>query len=160
MSLTVVISDLGTLAAVEKRLQRLSAMDLRALLEGIGAEVESQTRRRISEEKRAPDGTEWPEWSFKYAAKKHGPFKNHDKHPEARRESQGHSLLELTGHMLDSIQYEVDRDEVRIGSNMVYAAHQQFGGDGIPAREFLGLSTENERDIESLVNNFIEEALR
>ena len=55
-------------------------------------------------------------------------------------------------------------DEVEVGTNVEYAAIHQFGGDevgiNIPARPYLGLSPDNEADLLSVVEDFIEEALR
>lgn len=149
----VTITDDGSLRRMDQRIQRLAQLDLEELLEGIGAEAETQTRRRIQEEKRGPDGVEWPDWSENYAKSKHGQ-RGHEPHPGELRSSGGHTLLQLDGGLLDSIQYEVFASEVRVGSNLVYAAPNQA------QRPFLGLSPENEGDIEQLVKDFLEEVLQ
>lgn len=162
MSIGIGIEDLGTLQSVDKRIKRLSSLDLTALLEGIGAEVETQTRRRIAEEKRAPDGSDWPDWKASYAGQKHGRSESHGKHKGNLRQSGSHSLLQLDGDLLDTIQFVVDADDVKIGSNKVYAATQQHGDPerGIEAREFLGLSEENSDDIEDMVVQFLNEVIQ
>ena len=43
--------------------------DTRGLMRQLGAAVESQTKRRIQDEKRGPDGRRWPPWSERYAAR-------------------------------------------------------------------------------------------
>ena len=98
--------DLRGLVRVQGRIDKLARLDRAALLDGIGAEVESQTRRRLEEEKTAPDGEPWELWSDRYQRTRHG----------------GHSLLVGEGDLLDSIQYQVAGDEVEVGSNLVYAA--------------------------------------
>lgn len=113
-----------------------------ALLEREAAIVESQTRRRISEEKTSPEGEAWPKWSTGYAKTRHG----------------GHSLLQSEGHLLDSLTTAIgtSANEAYVGSNLIYAAIQNSGGTdnmapgpaGIPAREYLGISDENLQDIE------------
>jgi phage virion morphogenesis protein len=115
------------------------------LLEIVGSEIESQTRRRITDEKEAPDGTEWDEWSEGYAA---------------RRPAKG-GLLDLDGHLLDSITYNADKDEVAVGSNVAYARRHQEGDedDGIPARPYLGLSKENAVDVQRLVFDWVEKEM-
>lgn len=137
---------LAALAPVRRRLGRIAGTAAR-LLDVVGAEVEAQTRLRIAEEKRAPDGDPWQDWSERYAA---------------QRPAKG-GLLELEGHLLDSITYEVGTDVVVVGSNIVYARRHQEGdeaeGEGIPARPYLGLSKANERALESLVVNWLDKEL-
>lgn len=147
MAAVTLNADISGLARLQGRIDRLANLDRTALLAGIGAEVESQTRRRIEEEKAGPDGQAWPEWSDRYARGRHG----------------GHSLLIGEGDLLDSIRHEVTGGHVEIGSNLVYAAIQQFGGEEvgseIPARPYLGLSPENEADVLIVVEDFLERAL-
>ena len=125
------------------RLERLAEFDLGPLLEGIGMEVETQTRRRIQDEKTTPDGGSWPEWSADYAKTRHS----------------GHSLLQGEGHLLDSITYEVTGDSVLVGSPLVYAATHQFGAPArnIPPREFLGLTGQDYEDVVGMVEDYLED---
>ena len=61
--------DLDGLAPALSQLNRLGAeMPAGDVLANIGALVESQTRRRVSSDKTAPDGTPWPAWSPAYSA--------------------------------------------------------------------------------------------
>lgn len=113
------------------------------LLDALGAEVASQAQRRIREEKAAPDGTPWVPWSARHAATRHG----------------GHGLLMGEGDLDDSIQHFLSGPEtVVIGSPLVYAATHQFGdeGRGIPARPFLGYSAGNERDLDAVIEAWLE----
>jgi len=133
-------------SAIQRRLLSLPGIDFRAeLLESVGALVESQTRQRIAEDKASPDGEAWATWSERYAKTRHG----------------GHSLLQGEGDLLDSIQYLVNGDELEVGSNLVYAGTQQYGDEerGIPAREFLGLSVEDEEEVDDLLQEFIDQVL-
>ena len=107
------------------------------LLPLVGALVESQTRDRF-QTRQAPDGSPWPEWSPAYAAGRH----------------HGQSLLVAEGHLRDSIGWTVDGDAAQVGSNLAYAAIQNFGGRAgrglaaqIPQRQYLGLSEPNEVEI-------------
>lgn len=121
--------DSAQLQQLQKRLERLAGAfdDRTELLEAIGAKVASQTQRRIHEEKAAPDGTPWPEWSDAHARTRHG----------------GQSLLEAEGDLLQDIRHQVDGDLAEVGTNLIYAATHQFGdeGRGIPAREYLGIGS-------------------
>ncbi|OOZ41665.1 phage virion morphogenesis protein [Solemya pervernicosa gill symbiont] len=137
---------------VREVLHTLENPDLLPLLDALGMELESQTRRRISDEKTAPDGTPWDEWSERYAETRH----------------QGQSLLQGEGNLLDSIQYEVvGGDAVEWGSNLIYAAIHQHGGTAdmapgpaaVPAREYLGLSRGNANDLDAIALDWAEELL-
>ena len=134
------------------RIQALAHVDFGDLLEGLAAEVESQTRRRLSDEKTAPDGTPWAAWTDDYAATRNG----------------GQSLLESSGALIDSIESVVSDDSVETGSNLIYAAIQNLGGTedmpagpaGIPARHYLGFSGDNLIDINNVVDDFIDAAIK
>jgi len=136
----------GLDAALE-RIRKLSAFRRLGLFELLGAEIESQTKRRISDEKSYPgSGFAWPAWSPAYA----------------ETLSAGHSLLQNEGHLLESIQYASDFDRLEVGSNLVYAAIHQFGGaavgkPGLPPREYLGLSAENMSDLDDILATFFGE---
>ncbi|MGR3485486.1 MAG: phage virion morphogenesis protein [Paracoccaceae bacterium] len=114
--------------------------------EAVAELVAAQTKIRIDEEKRAPDGTAWPAWSAGYAA--------------TRRAH--HSLLLGEGELQEAIIPYVIGDTIGVGTNLIYAASHQFGSrDGrTPAREFLGLSDENRDEIEELAQDWFEELLQ
>lgn len=132
---------------LSKRLDRMAAMELDELMDIVGAEVENQTRRRIESEKTDPEGNEWEDWSPAYGKTRHS----------------GHSLLEGEGSLLDSMTYELNQDSVVVGTNLIYGAIHQFGGEevgiDIPAREYLGLSVENEDDILAVVDEWLDEQI-
>jgi phage gpG-like protein len=114
-----------------------------SLLKSIGAEVESQTHRRISDEKESPTGKPWVDWSSSYAASRHG----------------GHSLLMNEGEMDDSIQYLVTDGQVEVGTNLIYAALQHYGGEKIgkpnhKARTFIGLSDLNISELQVIIDQW------
>lgn len=138
------------LQAINDYITRLARAlgDTRPLLEAVGGVVESQTRRRLGEDKEGPDGEAWPEWSERYA--------------KTRR--QGHKLLENEGDLLDSIHYVVGTDAVEIGSGLVYAAIQHFGGEeagqpALPARPFLGVGTDDAVELLDVLGDFGRRAL-
>lgn len=156
MSLAIVATspELDRLNRRLKAISRtLSYQIVNELLEGVGAIVESQTRRRISVEKTDPKGVKWEEWSEAYAGSKHGRDANHKPHPTSLRRSQGHSLLVLEGDLLDSIQYLITGDEVQVGSNLIYANRQNA------QRTFLGLSKDNEKEVVAIVDDFLDKRL-
>lgn len=153
------VFDLSDLFNLSTRLTRLADLDTEQLLDAIGAEVSTQTRSRIEDEKTSPDGEPWADHSPAYAAMR-----------EPRQKADGEAgLLELDGHLLESIQQVVEDGQVRVGSNLDYATTQQFGakarsfggiapwGD-IPARPYLGLSDDNKSDLQTVIDNFLDQA--
>ncbi len=155
MSVGIQVTSLGA-EEIGKRLAAVERVRLSEVLDAVGALVASQTKRRIAEERTAPDGTPWQAWSIAYAKTRHG----------------GHSLLRSEGDLEDSIQHLSGLDEVEVGTNLVYAAVHQFGDrknaarlasflgvsqgahlGGIPPRPFLGLSRENEEEILELIES-------
>lgn len=147
MAGTVLHTDFSGIRRLEQRLAKLANPDTRSLLDAIGAEGESQTRRRIDEEKTGPDGKPWPKWSERYA----------------RTRTSGQSLLVAGGDLLDSIQHLVSGDEAEWGTNLIYGAVQQFGGQEvgmkIQPRPYLGLSLENMADLEAVVDSWVDAQL-
>lgn len=179
--------ELSNAAEVQEILGRLYAFDHGALFEEIGALVESQTRRRITDEKESPLGVPWAPWSKSYAK------------AQKKRIGDGDtggapSLLEREGLLLASMSYQAAGDQVTVGSNREYAATHQFGdyrlvtvrefkrtiyhhfGEpypagieqtvarhhalrNIPARPFLGLSYDNEDEIEDLARDYFLELI-
>ena len=121
----------------------------RSLLEAVAAEIETQTHRRIREGGPAPDGDPWPEWSDDYALTRHG----------------GQGLLFGEGDLDDAIQALVGGDEAEVGLNLVYGAIHQFGGaevgrPGLPARPYLGLSAEDEADLDAIIDDWLQRQIQ
>lgn len=120
----------------------------RKLVSAVAAEVETQTRRRIENEKTGADGSRWPDWSpatVKFYAK---------------LGKAGH-MLHREGKLLDSIRAKaISDDQAEVSANRVYAAIHQVGGltgpghkVRIPARPYLGISPENAADIDVVVSS-------
>lgn len=179
MGISVQVSGDQRLEDIRRAVEKLADGSLQAeLLESIGAVVESQTRRRIIDEKTSPGGERWPDWSDGYKKTRHG----------------NQSLLRGEGHLLESIQYIVENRVVRIGSPLDYArimndgfsvsvpvsAHKRlisqcFGRAlkypvwqtvgahnrmmNIPQREFLGLSSANQQELQQVISHFWKEVL-
>jgi len=129
------------------KLMRLEAFDGAQLMDEAGALLESSTRGRF-DTKVSPDGDAWEPWSERY---------------DETRNHGAHSLLVEGGWLRDSIQSYATGTEARVGSNLVYAAIHQFGGEpvesNIPARPYLGISSEDEADLHDLVGSYVEELL-
>jgi len=145
---TAIVYDFKDIKRLQDRLAKLGNFDHAALLEVVGAEGESQTHRRLREEKTDPEGNAWESWSDDYALTRHG----------------GNSLLMGEGDLDDSVQFVVGIDQVEIGSNLPHAAIHNFGGEevgiNIPARQYLGFSDENEADLLAVIDDFLDDQLR
>lgn len=142
------------------------------LTEPIGIRLRDNTQDRFAAE-RAPDGTPWERLNPAYAEIKRGP--GILRGPNWSRSG-----------MAGMITYEAAGWEVAVGSNKVYAAIHQFGGtirpkrrgglltlrtpEGavwgvarevtIPARPYLGLSAEDERDVLDIIEDWHDRAGR
>lgn len=146
--------DVHSLAAANALIGRFADLDETALLTSIGGIGEMQTRRRIEEEKTAPDGTPW------------------------KPNREGTSILLRSGeHLRDTIAFEVGSSEVSWGSSWEFAHVHQYGavitakGKGlsfmsggkrrfakkvtIPAREFVGLSSANGTEVVEVVTDWL-----
>lgn len=144
--------DLSSIERLAKRVSNLADAANTELLYAVGAEVESQTRRRLQDEKTSPDGEPWKELTDNYADRKKG----------------SGGILELEGDLIDSIDNQVDSGLVEVGSNLIYSAiHQEGGTDDMPAgpaaieaRPFLGLSDDNIDDLADLLDGFVDDHIR
>lgn len=149
-----IVMEVDGLEASLKRLGPLINFEPTELMTAIAALGESQTRRRIAEEKTAPDGTAWKP--------------NHA----------GTPILVATGqHLLYSLAWTASASEAEWGAAWEYAhVHQdgmviipkeakalafEMGGKAvfakevtIPARPFVGLSAENETEMVDVVTDF------
>lgn len=154
MSVSITMDVTGLEGAL-KTLRPIFDFEPTELMTAIAAMGESQTRRRITDEKTAPDGSAW------------------------EPNSQGTSILMETGqHLLSSVAWTASESEAEWGAAWEYAhVHQngivivpkqakalifQLGGRTvaaksvtIPARPFVGLSADNEQEILDLVTDVL-----
>lgn len=153
--------DATSIEAAIARLRPLISFDPAPLMEEIAALGESQTRRRLTDEKTAPDGTPWA--------------------PNLV----GTAILTQTGqHLLQSVAFYATADEAVWGAAWEFAhIHQEgavikpktaavlrFKTPGgkwvskksvtIPARPFVGISAENRAEIEDLVSDHFGRLMR
>ena len=124
------------------RLDTLSAQarDPKELLDTLASLLEAQTKRRISDEKTAPDGMPWHEWSKEYA--------------ETRKPQ--HSLLIDTQSALDDIAGSVDGNSAVVGSSLEYMVYHQDSEKYQNTRPFLGLSEDNASEILDVVEAWLQ----
>lgn len=128
-------------------LRRLAAAGgrLRPLFVEIGEYLDLATRERFDAAE-APDGTPWAPLSPRYQARK------------KRRRDQ---ILVLDSFLRDQMSYAATDEQLEFGTNRIYGPTHQFGDDSrnIPARPFLGLSTDDQAEIVALAGEHLREAL-
>jgi len=75
------------------------------------------------------------------------------------RPRKGSKILVDTGRLRSSIHGSHDAEHAQVGSNVVYSRVHQLGFDerGIPARPYLGISEQDQDDIEDAVKTFLGE---
>ena len=121
-------------------------------METVGVMLESQTEERFDITKTGPDGEAWVPWSpaYKKTRQAHHSLLIGGQDPRRKRDGttdDGHS----GGMLRYTLLSEANGLLAMVGSPMVYAATHQYGRGGIPARPFLGISDDNERQLEDLV---------
>lgn len=145
MSVALEIVDQGLEDALLK-IEGIQSAPRDELMDGIGRLIQESTRDRIENTKTAPDGTAW------------------------QANIAGTSILFSSGALSRSIDYIAANDNVIVGSGLIYARIHQNGGKIVPrnakalffsignnlvqvqsvtmpARTYLGLSSEDRRDI-------------
>jgi phage virion morphogenesis protein len=146
MSVTASLTTAGLEATISK-LTSLAGFDVAELGDEAGAILESSKRGRFDTQTE-PDGTPWMAWSEAY-----------DDTREAK-----HSLLVSEGDFRDSIANFTQGSEVHVGSDQIYAAHHQIGGDeigsGVPARPYFGISSMDELDLQDLVTGRLSDLMQ
>ena len=68
----------------------------------------------------------------------------------------------LDEFLRDLLHYQADADSLQFGHEPMYGATHQFGDPrrNIPARPFLGISEEDEREITEILAEHLDRALR
>jgi phage virion morphogenesis protein len=120
--------------------------DVSPALREIGEHLLESTQDRMSQEI-SPDGQPWEPLQPDTLANK-------------SKTSQSNKILRGYGTLADTLNYQLNGDQLMFGSNMEYAATHQFGRDSanIPAREFLGLSDDDETEIIEILQSHLNSA--
>lgn len=154
---------------VQSAFQRLAhaVSDTTPIMRAIGTGLVANTQGRFDAEV-DPDGNAWAPLEPVYAAGKRG--------PGILRESG------MRGGLQGSITYRAGRDQVTVGTNKIYGAIHQFGGEilpkhgkflifslggrtvkarsvTIPARPYLGVSSEDREMIVDVVTGALDRAI-
>ena len=115
------------------------------LMEEFGQIVKLSTDQRWAAEL-DPDGNTWVE---------------NTAYTRALKQAQGFidKPLQASGRARASIDYEVDKDQVAIGTNVGYMADHQLGANGQKQRKFLGISEEDEIEIAIAADDYIKRTI-
>ncbi len=144
IDIQLTISNAAEVKAAFEALQAKLA-DLTPVFQDIGESMLNRTRERFNSQT-APDGTPWAALSPGYAKRKK---RNKDK------------ILTLHGRLRGTLNYRASKNEVRIGTPLIYGATHQFGDPQrfIPARPFLGLSQSDEQELLDILNDHLSRAM-
>ncbi|MCF8491361.1 MAG: phage virion morphogenesis protein [Rhodospirillum sp.] len=145
MTGTSIVVNRADIEAAAGRLEALANLDIANLLDEIGGGLVTSTGHRF-ETGVGPEGVQWE--------------------PSLRAIEQNGQTLVDRGHLRDSVTHAVNSQSVAIGTNVVYAAIHQFGGEAgrnhatvLPARPFLGISTDDNVEIGDIVADHLREGL-
>lgn len=129
-------------ALVKQRLLALQAKlgDLAPAMKNIGEYLLLSTDDRFRNEV-DPSGRKWEPNSPRTIAQK-------------RAQGRINKVLQSTGRLRAGISYKAERDRVVVGTNVSYAAKHQLG-QGVPQREFLGVSRKDEQEIVIILDEFL-----
>ncbi|MEL3907913.1 MAG: phage virion morphogenesis protein [Treponemataceae bacterium] len=148
-TVTIDLREIETLGELLNH-KALTSNDRQSLLKSIGLEMVEQSKTRITETNEAPSGEPWA-WFAESTLK----FLN--------KHEMNTSLLLREGELLGSLKSELKNEwSILVGACKEYAAVHQFGYDekNIPARPYIGLSTENIDDLVVLTENWLQEKLK
>lgn len=138
MKLRASVNTTGARNAIVQRAGRISAATPEALKVAGQQEVE-RIRQRISVDKTSPDGNAWAPWSMATLR-------------ERRREGTlAGGLLNRTGALINSIAFKLNKATLTVFSSAPYAKYLQLGTDKMPARPFMGWSTEGVNRVRELL---------
>jgi phage gpG-like protein len=168
--ITIQVDDKQVLDMLDQLYGRFK--NLQPAMKEIGEYIVVSTKRRFADGA-GPDGDEWEENSKKttipfYLGAVGGSHKKDGTLSKAgeKRQASKKPLTGKTKALQTKINYQLDGTSgVRIGSPMVYAAMQQFGGitspnsmipgKTIPARPFLGISEADKTNILDIVRSYL-----
>ena len=133
---------------IARKIRAITSVDFSPILDDIGQVGQLDSIKRIQSTKVGPNGDAWAAWSAAYA-----------------RSGRGRSLMRLSGDLMGDIDYRaIGSDQVELRAENPYAARRQFGFSGTdsrgrkisdPARPYLGLSEDAQRDVGDIVADHI-----
>lgn len=145
------ISELKELSAILNH-SALSSTDRVALMKSLGNEIVEQSRSRILETQEDPDGNKWQDYADSTL-----------RGLKAKGLEKVVSLLNREGYLHQSIDVQQSGQwSVLVGSAREYAGVHQWGykPKNIPARPYLGLSSDDISDLTELAEIFLKRRMQ
>lgn len=121
--------------------------DPKPALQDMGEYLVETTKRRFAT-KTGPDGIKWKDNADQTVARK----------------GSNDPLIGESRRLANEIHYRADSNSITWGSSLAYAAMQQLGGlkeayphlwGDIPARRFLGISDEDEKQLPEILQEYL-----
>lgn len=142
--------DAQALASIRSAIAAIG--DPARVLGNIGQQLVNSTRGRFTTET-DPDGLPWAALSPRYARAK-------------ARKYPGQGILRRENRLYESIVAQVDDATLLVGTNVTskgfpYSASMQLGAPSrnVPPRPFLGVSAEDRNDIQTIVMDYLRNAV-
>lgn len=131
--------------AVQRRLAEMlrRGQNLEPVFADIGEYLDLAHRERFDREI-DPQGDAWEPLAEKTIERK-------------RKKGRDGGILVETGDLRDLLRYQISDDALEFGTDRIYGATQQFGDEdrGIPAREWLGFSREDMKEISDIIADWL-----
>ena len=139
MSGSFVSIDLLGDEAITKELNRILSrgLDLDPAFYEMGEHLLESTQSRMDDEK-DPNGNTWKPLKLETILRK-------------QKTGQSDKILRGYGTLADMLSYQLGSNQLMFGSNMIYAAKQQFEYE----REFIGVSSEDETEIIDILRSHL-----
>lgn len=152
-----------------KRLEQ-SGGNLKTAFQDIGEYLLISHRERFDKEQ-TPDGTPWEPLSDSTLRRKmlKGVRRGKGKKRKSLTSRQGtkagaikalagSKILKESGALRDLMRYQATDSSLQFGTDRIYGATHQFGDEdrNIPAREYLGLSAEDQVEVIAIINRHLE----
>lgn len=142
-TIRVEFDDRAVQAALENAQQALG--DLTPAMSAIGEYMVLRTEERFDQEQ-SPSGQPWAPLTTAYLEQK-------------RRKNKILKILQREGDLIRTIVYNAEKDFVEVGTNRDYGEYHQFGTSKMPARPYLGVNPEDEREIAAIIEDYLRDAL-
>lgn len=179
MSIAIEVNGGLQIEAIQRHIEKLNnKANQTKLLNLIGIEAENQTHQRLRNDKTAPDGSPWEAWSTKHASTRHG---NHSLLSDSGELDDSIQYIIKGGnvHLGSNLPYanvlqNGFKGKVNVpahtrlitqafGRALKHPVYQNIKTHSremlMPQREYLGFSSENKKQLLSLIGNFYGELL-
>jgi phage virion morphogenesis protein len=158
------VSIVGDLKGLHKKLNQLKNPALERVGKKVGEALVSSTIQRFNGQ-HAPDGTKWQRHAAVTVTPRAKDYrKNGALRKGIRERMETRKILIDSARLRNSISFKAVGTKVHVGTNVKYARIHQKGGMAgrgkkvrIPARPFLGVSSDDKKEVRRLVLKAVQE---